>query len=90
MLLDAAVSTISRSLPKSIGGGTSTLRRHYKVANAPESDALFQFLSDDLLNVFAEVSLSPRSIRKTFIAGWTMAGEALARISTYRGLLRIH
>jgi SIR2-like domain len=89
VLLDAAISTISRSLPKSIGGGTSTLRRHYKVANAPESDALFHFCPMTL-NIYAEVSLSPRSIRKTFIADWTMAGEALARISMYRGLLRIH
>src|SRR6185437_55779 len=35
--LDTTISPTSRSLPVSIGGGSSSLRTHYKVAHAPES-----------------------------------------------------
>ena len=46
--LDQAVSVSSRSIPRSIGGGTSSLRKHYTVVNAPETDDLFYFLDADV------------------------------------------
>lgn len=49
--LDGSVSAPSRALPRAIGGGTSTLRRHYKVAHAAESKALLFFLAQDVDHV---------------------------------------
>jgi hypothetical protein len=80
VLLDAAISTISRSLPKSIGGGTSTLRRHYKVANAPESDALFQFLSDDVEHIrrgLPVAAVDPKDFYRGLDNGWGGIGQVL-------------
>jgi len=66
--LDAAISVTSRSLPLSLGGGSSTLRPHYKVANPPESKALLFSLAEDFEHVRKDMPVKP-AIAKDFYRG---------------------
>jgi cold shock CspA family protein/TolA-binding protein len=71
--LDASVPTIARTLPRSVGGGTSTLRSHYKVTNAPESVALFEFLRADVEHVRKGMAVSiinPKDFYRGAGEGW--------------------
>jgi hypothetical protein len=71
--LDIAVPPIVRTIPKSIGGGISTLRTHYKVANAPETRNLLFFLSEDVDHVrpgMAVEACDPRGFYRGEDCGW--------------------
>jgi tetratricopeptide (TPR) repeat protein len=71
--LDAAVSVASRSLPTSLGGGSSTLRTHYKVVNVPESKALFFSLAEDVEHIRKGIPLNaadPKDFYRGANDGW--------------------
>ena len=71
--LEGSVSEVSRALPKAIGGGTSTLRRHYKVAHAAESKDLLYFLADDVDHVRTGMPLAPADAKQFYRgaeSGW--------------------
>ena len=49
------------------------MRTHYKVANAPETDALFQFLSDDVDHIrrgIPVVAVDPKDFYRGLDNGW--------------------
>ncbi len=66
--LESTASPLSQALPKSIGGGTSTLRSHYRVANAPETAALGYFLSADVDHVRKDLPIG-ELVAKEFYRG---------------------
>ena len=71
--LDRAVSDLARSLPKSIGGGSSSVRTFYKVANVVESDALSFFLSEDVEHIrkgMPVAGASPKEFYRGAEHGW--------------------
>jgi cold shock CspA family protein/tetratricopeptide (TPR) repeat protein len=71
--LDRDISTTSRSLPKSIGGGETSLRSFYKVRNAPETKALLFSLSDDFEHVRPGMGIiagDPKEFYRGNAPGW--------------------
>jgi hypothetical protein len=73
MSLDATMPTVARALPRAIGGGASTLRAHYKVANAPETNALFEFRATDVEHIRQGMPVAqsdPRDFYRGMDDGW--------------------
>jgi hypothetical protein len=49
--LDNAIPALARALPVGLGGGQLTIRKHYRIADASESESLYAFLSTDVIHV---------------------------------------
>lgn len=78
--LDRQVSAASRTLPRSIGGGTTTLRTRYRVSDPTESSALLQFLADDVDHVRPGMPVStvePREFYKGLDPDWAAISAGL-------------
>lgn len=84
--LDRSVSGQSRALPKSIGGGTSTLRSHYKVANASESKELLYFLGEDVDHVRKGMPVAPASAKDFYRGAETGWGPLAQGFDVARGV----
>ncbi len=71
--LERTVSVSSLTLPRAVGGGTTTLRIHYKVAHASESKALLYFLTEDVEHVRKGMPIAPAEAREFYrgaVSGW--------------------
>ncbi|MCH7960490.1 MAG: SIR2 family protein, partial [Candidatus Hydrogenedentes bacterium] len=83
--LDGSVSKQSRALPKMIGGGTSTLRSHYKVAHATESDGLQYFLSEDVDHVRKGMPVASANAKEFYRGAETGWGPIAQDFDVIRG-----
>jgi hypothetical protein len=59
--LDRSVSNVSRAIPATTGGGTLSIRTHYRIANASESSALVSFLANDVTHVYGQMPTKAQS-----------------------------
>lgn len=78
--LHASVSNLTQILPKGIGGGTSTVRKYYKVANAPETKDLLFFLEQDVEHVRNGMpigAVSPKEFYRGVDDGWGAMAQNL-------------
>jgi hypothetical protein len=67
-------------MPKSIGGGTTTLRNRYKVANAPETKELFMFLAEDVDHIRQGMPIAfadPKNFYRGSDDGWGAIAQNL-------------
>jgi tetratricopeptide (TPR) repeat protein len=71
--LDSTIPTLARQLPISTGGGTLSIRSHYKVAAASESAALRAFLETDVDHVHPGMAAElqdPLEFYRGYDRGW--------------------
>lgn len=71
--LDGVVSSVSRAIPVRIGGGESSLKRHYRVSQPSESGTLLAFLSEDVDHVMPGMPFErqePKDFYRGYDKGW--------------------
>ena len=86
MKLDASVSTTSRKLPADLGGGTLSIRKHYRIANAEESRALALFLSNDVTHVHSGLKADAQDAKEFYRGYDTGWGGILQNLDARRGV----
>jgi Flp pilus assembly protein TadD len=64
--LDAAIPSTARALPSGLGGGTLSIRGHYRVASASESTSLVAYLEKDVSHVFSGMTATPQDPREFY------------------------
>jgi tetratricopeptide (TPR) repeat protein len=78
--LDASIPVHSRALPAALGGGTLSIRRHYRVASAAETSGLTAFFEHDVLHVregFAVPVVEPKEFYRGPDGGWAGINQNL-------------
>src|ERR1700752_4158954 len=71
--LDRAIPALARSLPVGLGGGSLSIRTHYRVAGATESPLLQFYLARAATHVHSGMSLErqgPIDFYKGYDTGW--------------------
>lgn len=64
--LDTAIPTLARTLPVGLGGGSLSIRGHYRVASATESTSLIEYLEKDASHVFSGMTATPQDPREFY------------------------
>jgi tetratricopeptide (TPR) repeat protein len=78
--LDAAIPMIARKLPPLVGGGTLSIRKHYRIPGASESDALKLFLENDVDHLHGSMPVEyqdPVQFYKGYDTGWGCISQNL-------------
>lgn len=78
--LDKAIPSSARSLVSSTGGGSLSIRKHYRVAGAVESSELKTFLERDVLHIRADMPVEyqdPAEFYKGYDRGWGAIAQNL-------------
>ena len=58
--LDAAIPSAARKIPIAMGGGSLSIRTHYKIASAAESPTLRAYLETDATHVHSAMAAEPQ------------------------------
>jgi tetratricopeptide (TPR) repeat protein len=64
--LDNAIPEIARALPISVGGGELSIRRHYRVRDAEESQLVLTYLETDAHHIHSGLVPSPQEASKFY------------------------
>ena len=64
--LDAAIPALARALPAGLGGGSQSIRSHYRIASATESTNLIAYLEKDASHVFSAMTAKPQDPREFY------------------------
>lgn len=64
--LDAAIPALARALPAGLGGGSLSIRSHYRVPSATESTNLIAYLENDASHVFSAMTAKPQDPREFY------------------------
>lgn len=78
--LDGAIPVMARSLPIALGGGSLSIRKHYRVAGVTESVLLRSYLETDAVHVHAGMSFErqdPIEFYKGYDRGWGCIAQNL-------------
>ena len=73
LALDVAIPQNLRVVPVSVGGGTATIRTHYRTAQAAESSTLLEFIANDVDHVRKGMPVAPQDARAFYHgydSGW--------------------
>jgi tetratricopeptide (TPR) repeat protein/cold shock CspA family protein len=76
--LDRAIEKTKRSVPRAMGGGTATIRSHYRIAHPTESRNLLSFLEQDVLHVRRGLPVSTQDAA-AFYRGYDTGWGAIER-----------
>ncbi|MER8364947.1 SIR2 family protein [Mesorhizobium sp. M1378] len=76
--LDAAIPTIARALPKAMGGGSLSIRVHYKIHQASESVELQEYIENDVTHIHPGL-VPPRQDPKEFYKGYDNGWGGIAQ-----------
>jgi hypothetical protein len=78
--LNASISIVNRSIPARFGGGESTLRKHYLVAEPKESASLLTFITEDVDHVRPGIPVEqqpPKEFYRGYDTGWGSMAQSL-------------
>ncbi len=64
--LDTAIPALARSIPVGLGGGSLSIRTHYRIASATESTSLVAYLEKDSSHVFSGMTATPQDPREFY------------------------
>lgn len=78
--LDGTIPHTSRALKSDTGGGDLSIRKHYRIAGATESDELKAFLEKDVLHIRDSMTIThqnPADFYKGYDRGWGAIAQEL-------------
>jgi hypothetical protein len=64
--LEVAIPPLARAIAPGVGGGTLSIRSHYKVASAQESSDLATYLAEDVTHVFSGMVAAPQEPKEFY------------------------
>lgn len=77
---DAAIPALARRLPPKMGGGDLSIRKHYRVASANESESLKLYLENDVTHVYGSMPVEyqePIPFYRGYDNGWGCISQNL-------------